>query len=87
MHPEGSASGLLVCSWAESKCLQYEMQAWLVWILVNSIFQKSFFMENKQMPESMANFSWHLMKGCKTSRCMALGSEFRQWTSPPGLVA
>lgn len=56
-----------VSSWEESKCLQYEVQAWLVWILVISIFPKSFNMKNKQTPESIARSSQHKTKGHRTS--------------------
>lgn len=51
LHPQGPASGLPVfSSWADSKCLQYEIQAWCV-DLVISIVQECLCMKNKQMPE------------------------------------
>lgn len=88
LHLQRPASGLPVfSSWAESKCLQYKMQAWCV-DLVISIVQKCLCMKNKQMPECTTSSSWHRMKGAGqpsdygTGHCMALGCVFRWWTGP-----
>lgn len=78
------AAGIFFLDGVQMLCpMTLEMQAWLLWTLAISIFQKCFCKKNKQTLESINGSSWHKMKGHGASP--ATVEPWDRWLRGPGI--